>query len=59
MNPRCAMSSFPCSHKFGFNKPILAVILLLEVLPGNVDETTKNQPPDDIPSNIFTVVRLL
>ena len=59
VNPRSAISSFPASHESGFNKPLLTVLLLSEMLPGIADETKENPPWDTIPTNTSTMVWLL
>ena len=59
VNLRPVMSSFRCRHNTGFNKTILTVLLLPEMLPGKSNETRESLSPDTIPSNTFTVVKLL
>lgn len=45
VRPRSAKRWFSGSHKSGFNKSLLTVILLSEILPGNAYEIKKDPPP--------------
>ena len=46
----------PCSHRFGFKKPIFTTIFLHEMLPGYMFEINLKPLPGATPKRVLTAV---